>query len=81
MKMMTDETSETIVRAVTNLAHTLKLAVVAEGVETEAALSALDRLGCDKAQGFLIGRPMPIEGVVEWLQNSLRNPEKRHAEG
>ena len=76
MKMLTDERSETIVRAVTNLAHTLGLVVVAEGVEDEAALAVLGKLGCDRAQGFLFGRPMPIDDFVEWLENGAWRPRK-----
>ncbi len=67
MQMLADERSATIVRAVTRLAHTLDLAVVAEGVETEEALRALKSLDCDKAQGFLIARPMPIHELTHWL--------------
>ncbi len=77
IQMLADESSATIVRAVIRLAHTLSLAVVAEGVETEAALQALDDLDCDKAQGFLMARPMPIDGVFEWLKGDVWSTRKR----
>lgn len=48
-----------IVAAVTNLAHALGLAVVAEGVERPTQLEALSELGCDYAQGYLFSRPVP----------------------
>ncbi len=40
------------------MAATLGLRVVAEGVETSAQLAVLEQLGCDMAQGYLLGRPM-----------------------
>jgi EAL domain-containing protein (putative c-di-GMP-specific phosphodiesterase class I) len=52
-----------IVAAMVALGHALGLSVVAEGVETDAQLTALRSLGCDGAQGFLFGRPVPEEEV------------------
>ena len=53
------EQDTTIVCTVVQLAHDLGLRVVAEGVETEAELEAIGAMGCDEAQGFLLGRPAP----------------------
>jgi EAL domain-containing protein (putative c-di-GMP-specific phosphodiesterase class I) len=50
-----------IVGAVVELGHALGMQVVGEGVETDAQLEGLRRAGCDAAQGYLIGRPMPEE--------------------
>jgi EAL domain-containing protein (putative c-di-GMP-specific phosphodiesterase class I) len=50
---------ETIVRSTIELARSLGLAVTAEGVESEAIWSRLTALGCDYAQGFHIGHPLP----------------------
>ena len=52
---------------VVELGHALGLKVVAEGVETDAQLAHLRRLGCDGAQGFLFSQPMPEEGVYTLL--------------
>lgn len=52
-----------VVGAVVQLAHALGLAVLAEGVETEAQAEELRALGCDGAQGFLFARPMPATEV------------------
>ncbi|MGX9963563.1 putative bifunctional diguanylate cyclase/phosphodiesterase [Roseomonas sp. F4] len=54
-----------IADAVIRLAHGLGAEVVAEGVETPAQLAVLRQLGCDLAQGFLLGRPMPAQALAE----------------
>jgi diguanylate cyclase (GGDEF)-like protein len=51
----------TIITSVVDLAHKLGLRVVAEGVETEEELRAVGAMGCDEAQGFLLGRPAPAQ--------------------
>jgi diguanylate cyclase (GGDEF)-like protein/PAS domain S-box-containing protein len=53
--------SAEIVRAVLSLAHALHIPVVAEGVETDAQRAFLEREACEEMQGYLIGRPEPIE--------------------
>ena len=50
-----------IVKAVVSMGHALRLQVVAEGVETREQLAFLQLLGCDCAQGYLIGAPMPAD--------------------
>ena len=59
--------NEAIVRAILEMAHALDLEVVAEGVEDEATLTALDAMGCDVAQGFYLCRPVPADELTGWL--------------
>jgi diguanylate cyclase (GGDEF)-like protein len=53
-----DTKARAVIRALVDLAHAHDLTVVAEGVETSEQLEIIRELGCDKAQGFLLGRPM-----------------------
>jgi len=57
-----------IVRTTIDLAHQLGIKVVAEGVESETVRAELYALGCDLAQGFLFGRPMPAGAFADWLR-------------
>jgi EAL domain-containing protein (putative c-di-GMP-specific phosphodiesterase class I) len=55
------------VRSTIELAHNLGLNVVAEGVEDGSISSLLERLGCDRAQGFHYSRPLPAAQLEAWL--------------
>jgi diguanylate cyclase (GGDEF)-like protein len=59
-----------IVRSTVELGHNLGLKVVAEGVEDQAVWDKLKALGCDDAQGYHMGRPLPADGFSEWLRHS-----------
>ncbi len=59
--------SATIVRAVIGLAKGLGLPVLAEGVETKEQLAFLTQEACNQVQGYLIGRPYPIEQYSELI--------------
>ncbi len=56
-----------------HLAHSLGRTVVAEGVETPEILRALEAMGCDKAQGYLIGRPMSVRNLHRILIDDRRH--------
>ncbi len=78
MDMQESDNDAKIVHATIDLAHNLGLKVVAEGVETEAALKVLEKLSCDYAQGYYLSRPVPPDELLSWLgKSSYRsNPEK-----
>ncbi len=61
--LTTSDEDAAIATSIIQLAHNLGLKVVAEGVEEAAQVAKLQQLGCDIAQGFYFGRPMPAEAV------------------
>jgi diguanylate cyclase (GGDEF)-like protein len=69
-----DSEDAAIVSAIVALGQTLNLQIVAEGVETREQQEFLTRLGCDSLQGFLLGRPMSADSLMESVmqQESLR---------
>jgi predicted signal transduction protein with EAL and GGDEF domain len=66
-KITTDPAYYGIVETCITLAHSLKLKVVAEGVETEEQAQALRQLDCDQAQGFLYSKPVPADELAAML--------------
>ena len=54
-----------LVKAIIDLAHALKLEVIAEGVETEMQLEVLQKMNCDFVQGFLFSKPMPTDRLLD----------------
>lgn len=56
-----------IARTIIELAHSLKLRAVAEGVETAAQLAFLKEAGCDQIQGYLLSPPLPLVALERWL--------------
>ena len=68
-----------ITRAIIAMAQSLKLAVVAEGVETQAQVDLLVSLGCTTVQGFLLGRPVPAAATANLLRQSVTNANSQVA--
>ncbi len=65
--LLTDSNDEAIARMILQLAQTLDMDVVAEGVEEESQLAALRELGCQQFQGYLFGRPGPLPAALSDL--------------
>jgi diguanylate cyclase (GGDEF)-like protein/PAS domain S-box-containing protein len=63
-----DDSKRAVISAILAIGESLELPVTAEGVETEAQLTELRRLGCDSVQGFYFARPMGAEDCLEALQ-------------
>jgi len=68
--ILTDAHNEVIVSSTINMAHNLGLQTVAEGVEDEATLLKMMRLGCDMIQGYYYAKPMPEQDVSGWLERN-----------
>src|ERR1700686_2572765 len=65
--MVENPVDQAIVRSTVNLAHSMGMRVVAEGVEDQATWDLLAALGCDIAQGYYLSRPVPAQDLVRWL--------------
>ncbi len=70
ISMVTDPDDAVIVRSTIDLAHTLGLKVVAEGVERRETWDRLAALGCDSAQGYYLSRPQPADDLTPRLTDS-----------
>jgi diguanylate cyclase (GGDEF)-like protein len=64
-----DPADVAITRNAINFGHDLGRTVLVEGVETQAQLDWLNAYGCDRAQGFHLGRPMPLHALAEWMMD------------
>jgi EAL domain-containing protein (putative c-di-GMP-specific phosphodiesterase class I) len=79
MSMTSNHGCAAIVEIVIDLARKLGLTSVAEGVEDEAALRALDAMGCDLAQGYHISRPLPAEHLTDFVRQYAADQAKQAA--
>lgn len=70
---------QTITLALTQLARTLNVEILAEGVESEQELNWLMAHQCDVIQGFLVARPMPLDRLHDWVGDYLRKMAKSSA--
>jgi len=72
--ILTEESSAAIAQTIISLSRAMGLPVIAEGVETEEQRDCLARMGCHAFQGFLFGRPLPLEEFEgQWLASAGRS--------
>ena len=79
-KMVSSSYQTALVKSTVQVAEALDLAVIAEGVETEAQAEALAALGCRGAQGFLFSRPVPANELEAWWCAQLPEAAQRLAD-
>jgi diguanylate cyclase (GGDEF)-like protein len=77
VRVTTDARSAAIVRSTIELAHALGLQVVAEGIEDRQTLEAVERFGCDYAQGFYFSRPVPAADFAAAVHRAEFEPGAR----
>ena len=70
IRMLEDPDTTTLVQTMISLAHSLRLNVVAEGVDSEEQAKILRLLRCDQMQGYLFSKPLPRDGMTTLLQES-----------
>ncbi|MDT8385973.1 MAG: bifunctional diguanylate cyclase/phosphodiesterase [Thiogranum sp.] len=76
IQMAENRQDRKIVQSVIDLAHTLDMSVVAEGIENRQVMDMLVGMGCDYGQGYFIARPMSDAALSEWLETvELALPE------
>jgi EAL domain-containing protein (putative c-di-GMP-specific phosphodiesterase class I) len=69
--MLDDLDTATLVQTIISMAHSLRLKVVAEGVETEEQAKWLRLLRCDEMQGYVFSRPLPLEMLTAMLKANV----------
>jgi EAL domain-containing protein (putative c-di-GMP-specific phosphodiesterase class I) len=70
--MTNNQGDAALVVAIIAMGHSLNIPVLAEGIETPAQLAFLTANNCDLGQGFYIGRPMPLEALLQWFSDTAR---------
>jgi diguanylate cyclase (GGDEF)-like protein len=79
--MLEDAGSRVIVKSTIELAHSLSLRAIAEGVENAETLQALRALGCDFAQGYYFGKPLTAQAFTSWVEHQSRRFMTREPDG
>ena len=75
--LLTDPEDAVIAEAIIALGHSLRLNIVAEGVETEEQFDFLDNLKCNQAQGFLFSKPLSADDLARYVLGDIEEAEAR----
>ena len=78
--MVSSRQSNALLQTLVALGRTLEIETLAEGIEDQAQLSALQRQHCDQGQGFLFSRPLDVEGIESFM-DTTRTPKLTHPAG
>ncbi|MFO8140873.1 MAG: EAL domain-containing protein, partial [Marinobacter sp.] len=70
--VLSESGDASLVRAIINMAHSLGLTVIAEGVEQEAQTHFLKHEGCDYSQGYFYSHPLSEQDFMHWLETHHR---------
>lgn len=73
MDLIHDAEDAAIVKAIIQMAKSLNLRTIAEGIETRDVLESLAEHGCDEAQGYFFSKPCPVSDFEKYLKNGLNN--------
>jgi predicted signal transduction protein with EAL and GGDEF domain len=74
-EILSDPGARIVVKSTIDLAHSLSMRAIAEGVETPEILQMLRELGCDYAQGYYFGRPLSASDYAAWVEHQARRFE------
>jgi diguanylate cyclase (GGDEF)-like protein len=74
LELMARDDARALVRAIVEMAKTLGMGTIAEGVEESEQLEVLRQAGCEAVQGYLVARPMPLKQLHRWLADRLDEP-------
>ena len=77
-ELESDEGARALAGAVTGIGTSLRLTIVAEGVENDAQRRILQEQGCQVAQGYFFARPMPAAALTAWMQSRAREAACRN---
>ncbi len=75
VRRLHDPAGKSLVQAIVSMAHALNMKTVAEGVENQETADALAHMGVSCLQGYLFGKPMPLDQFENWLENNVRGTE------